>query len=199
MQLKRAVDLLEEMGFAAREYVASAPGWSSSVEYYLHAYGHTPATELQLHLVDLLATGPTFHVSNRNLPLRTALEVLREELEEAISSGDLVSPPSIHSMSSSESLLEPDSVPQSPARSAAEPPVVSLQPPSRTASEVSMAAALEAREEALPSESEDEAPQRLRSVDGSQKDDPVAKFQRRRRQYPDKECESPPPPLTHST
>ena len=57
---------------AADEFVAQAPGWSSDVGLYFHAYGHASVDALHLHIVDLSTTGPSFGaLSYKNLPRST--------------------------------------------------------------------------------------------------------------------------------
>lgn len=56
--------------------------WSNNVGMYFHVYGHASVNALHLHLVDLDATGPTYHyLRYKNLPLSSILRVLRAELE----------------------------------------------------------------------------------------------------------------------
>ena len=80
-ELRAAMAMLEQMQVAAFDFAAATAGWSRNLGLYFHVYGHASVNALHLHIVDLDATGPTFDaLSYKNLPLQSALQVLRDEL-----------------------------------------------------------------------------------------------------------------------
>jgi len=97
-ELKAAIETLEAMEAAARLYASKKEGWSSNVGLFFHVYGHASVNALHLHMVDLDATGPTYDaLSYKNLPLRTALAVLRQEMPAGAKAPTQASAPAQHS------------------------------------------------------------------------------------------------------
>lgn len=81
VDIKAAIDKVEEMKAAALTYCHNMDAWSEEVGLYFHVFGHNSVNSLHLHMLDLKETGPTYDkYVYKNMPLDRVLKVLKEEL-----------------------------------------------------------------------------------------------------------------------
>ena len=85
--LKSAETCLKKMREAAYAFVREDvnSGWSSNqrqIGLFFHCYPHCSVNSLHLHIVDLSATGPTYHAcEHTNLPIDFVLNALDNEIK----------------------------------------------------------------------------------------------------------------------